>query len=283
MGPENTIKSNTGNIIEITIENKNKKADALSVAVEGKDSKKTHFGYETVSEREKQGRVNAVFTSVAEKYDLMNDLMSLGTHRLWKRYVASKTNLKPGQSALDVAGGTADIGMLMGTKTGPDGNVVIYDISPEMLLIGRDRTIDRGFVKGFQFVCGNAEAISFADNTFHCVTVGFGIRNVTHLDRAFSEMVRVAKPGARVICLEFSHVKSKTLKKLYDLYSFSFIPAVGQAVTGNRDAYQYLSESIRKFPNQVRLKKIMEDAGLFNVKYYNLFNGIAAVHVGTKV
>ncbi len=245
--------------------------------------KLTFFGNKLVPEDERQDKVNEVFDSVAPKYDLMNDLMSLGTHRLWKRLVASETGLKPGETALDVAGGTADISLLMAERVGEAGNVVVFDINREMLKVGREKCIDRGFLKNIRFVQGNAENIAFEDNTFHCATVGFGIRNVTHLDRAFSEMARVVKPGGRVICLEFSHTRSPLFKKLYDIYSFTVIPKVGEMVTGNRSAYEYLPESIRKFPPQEELKKIMEAAGLFKVKYYNLFNGIAAVHIGFKV
>jgi demethylmenaquinone methyltransferase/2-methoxy-6-polyprenyl-1,4-benzoquinol methylase len=197
--------------------------------------------------------------------------------------VAEKTNLKDGDSAIDVCGGTADIAMLMAKRIGEKGMVVVYDINREMLKNGRDKCIDKGFLKNIQYAQGNAEDISFEDDTFNCATVGFGIRNVTYLEKALKEMMRVVKPGGRVICLEFSHPTSKTFSKLYDLYSFKVMPEIGEVVTGNRDAYIYLPESIRKFPAQEELKKIMEGVGLFKVKYYNLFNGIAAVHVGVKV
>lgn len=247
------------------------------------EKRTTYFGNTVIPEEEKEKRVKEVFDTVADRYDLMNDLMSLGTHRLWKRIVASETGLKPGQSAIDVAGGTADIALLMAERAGEAGHVVVFDINAEMLSLGRDKAIDRGFLKNIRFVQGNAEEIAFADNTFHCATVGFGIRNVTHLDRAFKEMARVVKPGGKVVCLEFSHPANPVFGALYDFYSFNVIPAVGEAVTGNRDAYVYLPESIRKFPQQEELKKIMTDAGLFRVRYYNLFGGVAAVHVGYKV
>lgn len=243
----------------------------------------TYFGNRLVPEGEKQTKVNEVFDSVAGKYDLMNDLMSLGTHRIWKRFIAAETGLRPGQSAIDVAGGTADISLLMADRVGKNGKVVVYDINREMLKVGRDKCVDRGYLDNVKFVQGNAEEIAFADDTFYCATVGFGIRNVTRLGKAFSEMRRVVKPGCKVICLEFSHPQSAVLGKLYDFYSFSVIPKIGEFITGNRSAYEYLPESIRKFPPQEELKKIMEDAGLFKVKYHNLFNGIAAVHIGTKV
>ncbi len=245
--------------------------------------KTTHFGTRIVPEAEKEGLVREVFDTVAGKYDLMNDLMSMGTHRLWKRGLAAETLLRPGQSALDVAGGTGDIALLMAGQVGASGHVVVYDINGEMLKEGKKKCIDRGFLKGLDFVQGNGESISFPDNTFHAVTVGFGIRNVTHLERAFAEMTRVVKPGGRVICLEFSHVKNPLLKKLYDVYSFSFIPAVGESITGNRDAYVYLPESIRQFPTQERLREIMLSAGLWKVRYKNIFGGIAALHIGIKV
>lgn len=247
------------------------------------NDKKTFFGYEVVGEDDKKGRVGEVFTSVAKSYDLMNDLMSLGTHRLWKRRVAGKTNLKPGERALDVAGGTGDISMLMADRVGSEGEVVVYDINREMLEVGKERCADKGYIKNLSFVQGDAEDIGFDDNTFHAATIGFGIRNVTHLERALSEMARVVKPGGRVLCLEFSHPKGALFNKLYDVYSFSVMPLIGQVVANDRDAYRYLSESIRKFPTQERLKEMMEGVGLFQVSYENLFNGIAAIHMGVKV
>jgi demethylmenaquinone methyltransferase/2-methoxy-6-polyprenyl-1,4-benzoquinol methylase len=248
-----------------------------------KEDKKTYFGNKLIPEEEKEGRVRTLFTSVAEKYDLMNDLMSFGTHRLWKRFLGTKTGLRPGDTALDVAGGTADLAILMARQVGEDGKVVVYDINIEMLELGREKCIDKGLVKNVQYAQGNAEAISFDDNTFHCATVGFGIRNVTRLENAFGEMKRVVKPGGRVVCLEFSHPKNPLFGKLYDLYSENVIPSIGSVVAGDRDAYVYLHESIKKFPDQERLKAIMEGAGLYNVKYYNLFNGIAALHIGEKI
>ena len=245
--------------------------------------KLTHFGNQLIPEHEKEKKVREVFDSVASKYDLMNDLMSFGVHRIWKRFVVSETGLRPGQSAIDVAGGTADIALLMKDRVGEEGSIVVFDINGEMLKVGREKCIDKGYLKGMRFVQGNAEEIPFEDSSFHCATVGFGIRNVTHLDRAFSEMTRVVKSGGKVICLEFSHPTNALFKKAYDLYSFSFIPNVGEMIPGNRSAYEYLPESIRKFPPQEELKKIMEGAGLWRVKYHNLLNGIAAVHVGVKV
>ncbi len=246
------------------------------------DNKKTHFGYREAKENEKHGLVKEVFDSVASKYDLMNDVMSLGTHRLWKKFIADRTGLNKGESLLDVAGGTADIALLCKDKVGETGQLTVFDINHEMLLRGRSKCIDRGVLKGMRFVCGDAESIPFPDNTFHAVTIGFGIRNVTNIPKALKEMTRVVKPGGKVLCLEFSHPVNKSFAKLYDLYSFSFIPAAGKLITGDRDSYRYLAESIRKFPAQDEFKTMMEEAGLAMVKYNNLFGGIAAVHEGVK-
>jgi demethylmenaquinone methyltransferase/2-methoxy-6-polyprenyl-1,4-benzoquinol methylase len=245
--------------------------------------KNTHFGNRVVPAEEKKDMVKDVFDSVAGKYDLMNDLMSLGTHRLWKRFVLDKTGLKPGQSAIDVAGGTADLAIGMAKKVGETGKVTLFDINREMLVLGKEKCIDHGFIKNIDYAQGDAEAIPFADNSFHLAIIGFGIRNVTHIEKALGEMARVVKPGGRVFCLEFSHPKSETFSKLYDLYSFKLIPAIGELVTKDRDSYTYLAESIRKFPKQDELKRMMEEVGLFKVRYYNLFNGVAAVHIGIKV
>jgi demethylmenaquinone methyltransferase/2-methoxy-6-polyprenyl-1,4-benzoquinol methylase len=244
---------------------------------------KTHFGNQLIPEDEKKGLVGEVFTSVADRYDLMNDLMSFGTHRIWKRFVALKTNLRPGDLALDVAGGTADLAILSAGQVGEDGRVVVYDINMEMLEKGRDKCIDRGLVKNVLYARGDAEAIPFEDNTFHAVTIGFGIRNVTRLDTALKEMLRVLKPGGRLMCLEFSHPTSALFSKLYDLYSENVLPRLGSVITGNRDAYVYLHESIRKFPDQEEFKRLMEGAGYYGVRYHNLFNGIAALHIGEKI
>ncbi len=243
----------------------------------------TFFGNKVIPVEEKKRLVEGVFTSVASRYDLMNDLMSFGIHRFWKRFVAEKTGLKEGDTAIDVCGGTADIALLMARRVGERGRVVVYDINWNMLDIGRDKCIDRGCVKNIKFVQGNAEEIAFEDNTFDVATVGFGIRNVTFLEKALREMTRVVRPGGKVMCLEFSQPRSRLLGLLYDIYSFRVIPEIGEMVTGNREAYTYLPESIRKFPDQEKLKSLMESIGLYRVKYHNLFNGIAALHMGYKV
>lgn len=247
------------------------------------ENKKTHFGSELVDEDEKKGRVRGVFDSAASRYDLMNDLLSLGTHRLWKRFLVKMSGLRPGDTALDVAGGTADIAVLMASEVGEEGTVVVSDINIEMLGVGRDKCIDRGLVGNVKYVQLDVEEIPFADNTFHCATIGFGIRNVTQIEKAFKEMTRVVKPGAKVLCLEFSRPTSSLVGRLYDIYSENLLPWLGERVAGERHVYVYLHESIRKFPDQETLKKIMEDAGLYNVRYHNLFNGIAVLHLGYKV
>ncbi|MBI5681733.1 MAG: bifunctional demethylmenaquinone methyltransferase/2-methoxy-6-polyprenyl-1,4-benzoquinol methylase UbiE [Deltaproteobacteria bacterium] len=247
------------------------------------DKKTAHFGNKVIPVEEKRHRVADIFSSVAAKYDLMNDLMSFGIHRLWKRFFVGKARLKHGDMAIDVAGGTADIAILMAREVGENGRVVVYDINKEMLEVGKTKCIDKGFLKNIQYVQGNAEEICFPDNTFNAAAVGFGIRNVTYIEKAFKEMARVVKPGGRVMCLEFSHPTSKLFNKAYNVYSFKIMPEIGDIITGNREAYTYLPESIRKFPAQEELKEMLEGIGLYNVKYYNLFNGIAAVHIGIKI
>lgn len=247
------------------------------------DTKTTHFGSKTVSEGEKEQLVGQVFSSVAEKYDIMNTVMSMGIHHIWKRFMISKTGFKPGETAIDVGGGTADIAMLLRDSVGGNGKVVVYDINHAMLMSGKDKVVDHGIMKDIDFVQGNAEAISFPDNTFDVATVAFCIRNVTHPDQGFREMYRVLKPGGKLVCLEFSRPTNDAFRAIYDFYSFNFIPKFGEMIAKDRDSYQYLVESIRKFPPQEELKKMLEDIGLYKVKYYNLTNGIAAVHVGYKV
>ncbi|MFQ5901336.1 MAG: bifunctional demethylmenaquinone methyltransferase/2-methoxy-6-polyprenyl-1,4-benzoquinol methylase UbiE [Thermodesulfobacteriota bacterium] len=255
------------------------------MVVKKKDTQEetTYFGNRPIPSKEKKGLVKELFTSVAERYDVMNDLMSFGTHHFWKRFVVKKARLKEGDHAIDVCGGTADIALLMAGLVGEKGRVVVYDINSEMLDIGKRKGIDRGFLKNIKFVQGDAENIAFPDNSFQAATVGFGIRNVTSFENALREMMRVVKPGGRVICLEFSHPTSRIFRKLYDLYSFRIIPEIGHIVTGRREAYTYLTESIRRFPAQEELKKLMEDIGFYKVRYYNLVRGVAAVHVGIKV
>jgi demethylmenaquinone methyltransferase/2-methoxy-6-polyprenyl-1,4-benzoquinol methylase len=239
----------------------------------------THFGFETVEETEKAKRVAGVFTSVAGKYDVMNDLMSAGLHRVWKRFAVSVSGVREGQRVLDVAGGSADLSRLFLKKVGSSGQVVLTDINNAMLRVGRDRLLDEGFATPVT-QC-DAEHLPFPDNYFDCVSIAFGLRNVTHKDLALREMQRVLKPGGRLIVLEFSKV-AKPLEKIYDAYSFKLLPRIGQLIANDADSYRYLAESIRMHPGQDELKKMMEDAGLERVDYFNMTGGVVAVHRGYK-
>ena len=240
------------------------------------------FGYQEVDAAEKAERVRAVFDSVAGKYDLMNDLMSAGVHRLWKRYALSQTGLRPGQAALDVAGGTGDLAAGMARQVGEHGLVVLSDINAAMLEVGRDRLLDRGLMRNVRFSLANAEVLPFADESFDCVTIGFGLRNVTDKPAALASMRRVLRPGGRLLVLEFSKPVVPGLKPIYDVYSFSVLPWLGKRVAGDSDSYQYLAESIRKFPDQDTLKGMMQDAGLEDCSYHNLTGGIVALHKGFR-
>jgi demethylmenaquinone methyltransferase/2-methoxy-6-polyprenyl-1,4-benzoquinol methylase len=242
-------------------------------------NKTTHFGFETVDEDEKSKRVSGVFTSVADKYDVMNDLMSAGLHRAWKRFAVSVSAVREGQRVLDVAGGTADLSRLFLRKVGSSGQVVLTDINNAMLRVGRDRLLDKGFLT--PAIQCDAEHLPFPDNHFDCVCIGFGLRNVTHKDAALREMCRVLRPGGRLIVLEFSKV-AKPLEKLYDVYSFNVLPRIGQLVANDADSYRYLAESIRMHPGQEDLRKMMLDAGLEKVEYFNMSGGVVAVHRGYK-
>ena len=241
---------------------------------------KTHFGFETVDEADKARRVAGVFTSVASKYDIMNDLMSAGLHRIWKRYAVSVAGVRTGQRVLDVAGGSADLSRLFLKAVGSSGQVVLTDINNAMLRVGRDRLLDEGI--NTPVTQCDAEHLPFPDNYFDCVSIAFGLRNVTHKDAALREMHRVLKPGGRVIVLEFSKV-AKPLEKAYDLYSFKLLPKIGELIAGDADSYRYLAESIRMHPGQEELKQMMVDAGLERVEYFNLTGGIVAVHRGYKL
>ena len=241
---------------------------------------KTHFGFETVDENEKAKKVAGVFTSVAGKYDIMNDLMSVGLHRIWKRFAVSLANVHEGQRVLDVAGGSADLSRLFLKKVGRSGQVVLTDINNAMLCVGRDRLLDEGIATPTT-QC-DAEHLPFPDNYFDCVSIAFGLRNVTHKDAALREMYRVIKPGGRVIVLEFSKV-AKPLEKMYDLYSFKLLPKMGELIANDADSYRYLAESIRMHPGQEELKQMMLDAGLERVEYFNMTGGVVAVHRGYKL
>lgn len=243
----------------------------------------THFGYKQVAVEEKVRLVAEVFSSVAGSYDIMNDLMSFGVHRLWKRHFVTTAAVRPGSSVLDLAGGTGDIARLLLPRVGLAGKVVLSDINPEMLAVGRARMEDQGLVKGLEYVLANAEKLPFEDNSFDAVTIAFGLRNVTDKDAALKEMYRVLKPGGQVNILEFSRVNSKTLEKLYEIYSFSLLPKIGAIVAKDEDSYRYLAESIRKHPDQETLAGMLRDAGFANVSYENMTNGVVAIHRGYHV
>ncbi|MBM4217994.1 MAG: bifunctional demethylmenaquinone methyltransferase/2-methoxy-6-polyprenyl-1,4-benzoquinol methylase UbiE [Gammaproteobacteria bacterium] len=247
-----------------------------------KESKTTHFGFEEVAWSDKARRVRGVFDSVAPRYDLMNDLMSGGLHRLWKQFALSQTHLRPGQRALDVAGGTGDLARGMQTQVGDRGLVVLSDINGAMLAHGRDRTIDSGVVRGIEYVQANAEFLPFADNTFDCITIGFGLRNVTDKPAALRSMRRVLKLGGQLLILEFSQPTIPALRSIYDAYSFKVLPVLGKLVANDSESYRYLAESIRKHPDQDTLLTMLRDAGLVECRYHNLSGGIVAVHRGYK-
>ncbi|MSP52215.1 MAG: bifunctional demethylmenaquinone methyltransferase/2-methoxy-6-polyprenyl-1,4-benzoquinol methylase UbiE [Alphaproteobacteria bacterium] len=242
------------------------------------------FGFRKVARNAKQGLVRSVFTQVAERYDLMNDLMSLGVHRLWKDAFIDRLDPRPGEAILDVAGGTGDIADRARTRTAArPAFVTVVDINDAMIEQGRDRMFDRGEVGGIDWVVGDAEKLPFAPSMFDATTIAFGIRNVTDIDAALREMYRVLKPGGRFLCLEFSHVNVRALDRLYEAYSFNILPRLGAAVAGNRDAYTYLVESIRRFPDQSTFATMISSAGFENVRYRNFSGGIAAVHSGWRL
>lgn len=239
----------------------------------------THFGFETVRESEKSGKVARVFESVAGRYDLMNDLMSGGLHRLWKRFAVEQSGLRPGQRVLDVAGGTGDMSLLFAKRVGPTGQVVLTDINRAMLQRGRDRLLDAGFP--LPATLCDAERLPFPSNHFDCVCVAFGLRNMTRKEAALAEMLRVIRPGGRVLVLEFSHIW-KPLQPAYDAYSFKALPVLGRWVAGDADSYRYLAESIRMHPTQEELRTLMERVGFDRVDYFNLAAGAVALHRGFK-
>jgi demethylmenaquinone methyltransferase/2-methoxy-6-polyprenyl-1,4-benzoquinol methylase len=243
------------------------------------DENTTHFGFKTVAESEKARKVGEVFHSVASRYDLMNDVMSAGLHRLWKRFTIESSGVLPGNRVLDIAGGSGDLSRLFAKKVGKLGQVILTDINASMLAVGRDRMLDEGLaVPAAQ--C-DAEKLPFPDNYFDCVSVAFGLRNMTHKDRALKEMYRVIKPGGRLLVLEFSQVW-KPLQPAYDTYSFKLLPVMGKLLANDAESYRYLAESIRMHPDQETLKQMMQEAGFDKVDYHNLTAGVVALHKGFK-
>jgi demethylmenaquinone methyltransferase/2-methoxy-6-polyprenyl-1,4-benzoquinol methylase len=247
------------------------------------EHKTTHFGYQTVAEGEKAERVRGVFDSVASRYDLMNDLMSLGVHRLWKRFAVELSGVRAGQRVLDLASGTGDLAARLSALVGPEGLVVMSDINAAMLSLGRDRMLDAGRVGNVRYAQIDAEVLPFPSGAFDCVSIGFGLRNVTRKERALAEMHRVLRPGGRALVLEFSHPTTAPLKAAYDLYSFQLLPRLGRLVASDEASYRYLAESIRVHPDQATLKGMMEAAGFERCDVHNLTGGIVAVHRGFKL
>jgi demethylmenaquinone methyltransferase/2-methoxy-6-polyprenyl-1,4-benzoquinol methylase len=242
----------------------------------------THFGYQNVPESQKAKKVADVFHSVAAKYDVMNDLLSGGMHRLWKRFTIELSGVRLGNRVLDIAGGTGDLARKFSQLVGPTGEVVLADINASLLTVGRDRLLDLGVAGNVQFVQADAEKLPFPDNHFDCVTIAFGLRNVTHKEDALRSMLRVLKPGGRLLVLEFSKPTSKMMSKAYDAYSFAFMPMMGKLIANDAESYRYLAESIRMHPDQETLKAMMVDAGFDRVTYHNMTSGIVALHRGIK-
>lgn len=246
------------------------------------EQKTTHFGYQQVPVEEKAKRVADVFHSVAAKYDLMNDLMSAGIHRLWKRLTIEASAVRSGHKVLDIAGGTGDLSYQFSKLVGANGQVVLADINSSMLNVGRDRLIDRGVAGNLSYAQCDAQFLPFADNSFDCITIAFGLRNVTDKDMALRSMLRVLKPGGRLLVLEFSKPQHELLSKAYDTYSFKVLPFMGKLVTQDAESYRYLAESIRMHPDQETLKSMMDAAGFVNTNYSNMTGGIVALHKGIK-
>lgn len=242
----------------------------------------THFGFEEVPTHEKADRVGHVFRSVAQKYDIMNDVMSGGIHRLWKRYTLEMSAARTGQTILDIAGGTGDLAYQFSKTVGPTGHVILADINEAMLGVGRDKLIDRGVASNIDYVQADAQYLPFADNQFDCITIAFGLRNVTDKDLAIASMLRVLKPGGRLLILEFSKPKNALLEKVYDQYSFKVLPMMGKLIANDADSYRYLAESIRMHPDQETLKDMMVNAGFERCRYHNMTGGVVALHVGIK-
>ncbi len=246
------------------------------------DKDRTHFGFREVDKDAKAGMVADVFHSVASRYDLMNDLMSAGIHRIWKRFTIELSGVRKGNKVLDIAGGTGDLAARFADLVGPEGSVVLADINDSMLKVGRDRLLDRGQLGNLEFVQADAQYLPFPDDSFDCITIAFGLRNVTDKDLALRSMLRVLKPGGRLLVLEFSKPHNPLLSKAYDAYSFRVLPLMGRLVAHDSDSYQYLAESIRVHPDQETLKEMMEDAGFTRCEYHDMTGGVVALHKGVK-
>jgi demethylmenaquinone methyltransferase/2-methoxy-6-polyprenyl-1,4-benzoquinol methylase len=246
------------------------------------DENTTHFGFQTVEKNEKESKVASVFHSVAQQYDIMNDLMSFGIHRLWKRFTIDASGVRPGNKVLDLAGGTGDLTAKFSQLVGREGKVILADINSSMLNVGRDKLRDRGLVQNIEYVQANAQYLPFEDNTFDIITIAFGLRNVTDKDMALRSMYRVLKPGGRLLVLEFSKPEHELVNKAYDFYSFNILPKMGELVAKDGDSYQYLAESIRMHPDQETLKTMMDAAGFEQTSFKNLTGGVVALHKGYK-
>ncbi|MDX1836143.1 bifunctional demethylmenaquinone methyltransferase/2-methoxy-6-polyprenyl-1,4-benzoquinol methylase UbiE [Legionella taurinensis] len=246
------------------------------------EQKTTHFGFQSVAWDEKEKKVGAVFKSVAKNYDLMNDLMSLGIHHVWKRFAIELSQVREGQVVLDLAGGSGDLTRLLSKKAGPKGQVILADINDAMIDVGRNRLLDEGLFDNIHYVQANAQYLPFADNSFHCIVMGFGLRNVTDKNEALRSMFRTCKPGGKVMILEFSTPTLPGLKPIYDWYSFAILPKLGQWFAEDAASYQYLAESIRQHPDQDTLKTMIETAGFEDCHYHNLSGGIVALHIAYK-
>ena len=244
--------------------------------------KSTHFGYKTIEAEKKADMVAGVFHSVAAKYDIMNDVMSFGIHRMWKRFTIESAGARPGMKVLDLAGGTGDLTAKFSRIVGDTGQVILADINDSMLKVGREKLRDKGIVGNVDYVQANAEALPFPDNHFDIITIAFGLRNVTNKDAAIASMLRVLKPGGKLLVLEFSKPQHEIMRKVYDLYSFKVLPKMGSLITQDADSYEYLAESIRMHPDQETLKQMMETAGFEQVNYTNMTDGIVALHKGYK-
>lgn len=243
---------------------------------------KTHFGFQDVDENDKQGMVKGVFREVASNYDVMNDAMSMGVHRAWKWFAVAQSGVQAGDQVLDLAAGSGDLSLKFAKKVGDEGRVIVTDINEAMLEEGRKRLTNQGVAGNVSYCLVNAENLPFDDNSFDCISISFGLRNVTHKDVALASMQRCLKPGGRVIVLEFSQPTNEMFRKVYDAYSFNVIPKLGEMISNDRDSYQYLVESIRKHPPQKELKQMMLDAGFDRVRYHNLTGGVVALHIGYK-